>query len=228
MKIAEDGAGIVWFGRLDTTPPDLDWGRLNYWKSFATLYTKPWERDYGRKDKLKLTHYNCFELRIRGDGRRYELDATGNRIYDNSTSMWTTPIFTRGGFEWETIRVPFYHMFQQFQDTKVRDQNFLSVEGIWELRFRIQDDIAGPFKLEIDYIAVAHDFAFDTFHNSHFLNIEVKNSGMQDNGKSNSQSIKNHYFHDPYNKTLRKTANPNNDVFVQRLEPEYGFYGNNH
>ena len=80
--------------------------------------------------------------------------------------MWTTPIFTRGGFEWETIRVPFYHMFQQFQDTKARDQNFLAVEGIWDLRFRIQDDIAGPFKLEIDYIAVAHDFAFQTFDNS--------------------------------------------------------------
>ena len=47
MKIADDGAGIVWFGRLDTSPPDLDWGRLNMWKSFATLYTKPWERDYG-------------------------------------------------------------------------------------------------------------------------------------------------------------------------------------
>lgn len=166
MKMAESGTGVVWYGRIDTQPPDLDWGRTNNWKSFATLYTKTWERDYGRPDKLTLKEYNCFEIRFRGDGRRYEIDVHGNRIYDQATSMWTTPIYTKGGYEWETVRVPFYHFFQQFQDVKVRDQTIMALEGIWGFRFRIQDDIDGPFKLEIDYMAVAYDFSFRTFHNT--------------------------------------------------------------
>ena len=90
MKIAENKTGVIWYGRLDTQPPDLDWGRTNNWKSFATLFTKDWERDYGRPDKLQLKQYNCFEFRIRGDGRRYEFDVHGNRVWDNATSMWTT------------------------------------------------------------------------------------------------------------------------------------------
>jgi hypothetical protein len=79
MKLSENGAGLSWYGHLDPTPPDLDWGRLSQWKSFATLYTKKWERDYGRPDKLTLKDYNCFEIRFKGDGRRYELDVHGNR-----------------------------------------------------------------------------------------------------------------------------------------------------
>lgn len=44
MQMAENGTGVIWYGRLDTQPPDLDWGRTNNWKSFATLFTKEWQR----------------------------------------------------------------------------------------------------------------------------------------------------------------------------------------
>ena len=80
--------------------------------------------------------------------------------------MWSTSIFTKGGYEWETIRIPFYHFFQQWQDAKVRDQTIMALEGIWGFRFRLQDDIKGPFKFEIDYFGAAYDFQFKTFHNS--------------------------------------------------------------
>ena len=42
-----------------------------------------------------LKEYNCFVLRFRGDGRRYELDVHGNRVWENSNSMWTTSIYTK-------------------------------------------------------------------------------------------------------------------------------------
>ena len=44
MQMAENRTGVIWYGRLDTQPPDLDWGRTNNWKSFATLFTKEWQR----------------------------------------------------------------------------------------------------------------------------------------------------------------------------------------
>ena len=171
MTMNETGTGVMWYGHLDTRVPDIDWGRLSMWKSFAMLYTKTWERDYGRPDKLNLIEYNCFEFRIRGDGRRYEFDVHGNRVFEQSTSMWSTPIHTKGGYEWETIRVPFYHFYQQHKDAKVRDQTYLAVEGIWGFRFRLQDDVPGPFKLEIDYVGVAYDFEFKTFSNDRKIRI---------------------------------------------------------
>jgi len=228
MQMAENGTGVIWYGRLDTQPPDLDWGRTNNWKSFATLFTKEWQRDYGRPDKLLLKQYNCFEFRIRGDGRRYEFDVHGNRVWENATSMWTTSIYTKGGYEWETIRVPFHHLFQQYQDLKVRDQTILALEGVWGFRWRLQDDIPGPFKLEIDYMAAAYDYAFTTFQNTHYQNIDAKMGGWQEKTQFNSQSILNHYYHDPYNHLLRKTQNPNNDTHVQRLDTIYGGAGDLH
>ena len=59
--------------------PELDWGITSRWNSFAMLYTKPWIRDYGRPDKLNLEMHNCFELRFRGDGRKYDFDVMATR-----------------------------------------------------------------------------------------------------------------------------------------------------
>ena len=63
----------------DTKVPELDWGITSRWNSFAMLYTKPWIRDYGRPDKLNLEMHNCFELRFRGDGRKYDFDVMATR-----------------------------------------------------------------------------------------------------------------------------------------------------
>ncbi|CAG5087542.1 Oidioi.mRNA.OKI2018_I69.PAR.g11568.t1.cds [Oikopleura dioica] len=228
MTMNETGTGVMWYGHLDTRVPDIDWGRLSMWKSFAMLYTKTWERDYGRPDKLNLIEYNCFEFRIRGDGRRYEFDVHGNRVFEQSTSMWSTPIHTKGGYEWETIRVPFYHFYQQHKDAKVRDQTYLAVEGIWGFRFRLQDDVPGPFKLEIDYVGVAYDFEFKTFSNDHYEQVMEQMLGTQEKFYTNTQSIQNHFFHDPYRATLRRTTNVNNDTTATRQETLYGGHGTLH
>ena len=79
--------------------------------------------------------------------------------------MWTTHIYTKGGYEWEVLRIPFYHFFQQHQDAKVMNQTILPMDSITGLRFRIQDDVQGPFKFELDYIATTYDTQFRQFHN---------------------------------------------------------------
>ena len=65
LKTSENGLSMMWFGILENKPPELDWGKTSAWKSFATLYTKPWTRDYGRADKLNIEEHNCFEVRLR-------------------------------------------------------------------------------------------------------------------------------------------------------------------
>ena len=91
---------MMWFGILENKPPELDWGKTSAWKSFATLYTKPWTRDYGRADKLNIEEHNCFEVRLRGDGRRYDFDIHATRDWADAEATWSTHIYTKGqGFK---------------------------------------------------------------------------------------------------------------------------------
>ena len=174
MKVnADNGLSMQFFGILETKVPELDWGITSRWSPFAMVYTRPWTRDYGRLDKLNVETHNCFELRLRGDGRKYDFDVMAIRATQDSEAMWTTHIYTKGGYEWETIRIPFYHFFQQHKDAKVRDQTILPMDGITGLRFRVQDHVQGPFKLELDYIATAHDTQFRQFHNKGLLIISI-------------------------------------------------------
>ena len=61
-----------------------------------------------------------------------------------------------------------------------------------------------------------------------YQNIDAKMGGWQEKTQFNSQSILNHYYHDPYNHLLRKTQNPNNDTHVLRLDTIYGGAGDLH
>ena len=89
--------------------------------------------------------------------------------------MWTTHIYTKGGYEWEVLRIPFYHFFQQHHDAKVMNQTILPIDSITGLRFRIQDDVQGPFKFELDYIATTYDTQFRQFHNKGTIKILSQN-----------------------------------------------------
>ena len=81
--MAENRTGVIWYGRLDTQPPDLDWGRTNNWKSFATLFTKEWQR-LGFQNK-KLT-------KITGGGD-YNTDMLG--LYNTDILTAITPLTSK-------------------------------------------------------------------------------------------------------------------------------------
>ena len=177
LKTSENGLSMMWFGILENKPPELDWGKTSAWKSFATLYTKPWTRDYGRADKLNIEEHNCFEVRLRGDGRRYDFDIHATRDWVDAEATWSTHIYTKGGYEWETLRIPFHHFYQQYNDAKTRDQTLLPLDAITGFRFRIQDNVQGPFKLEIDYIASTYDWSYHTMTNQTYKNAYAEGHG---------------------------------------------------
>jgi len=225
MKVNEDnGLSLQFFGIVEQKVPELDWGITSRWSSFAMLYTKPWTRDYGRPDKLNVENHNCFELRFRGDGRKYDFDICATRVTQDSEAMWTTHIYTKGGYEWEVLRIPFYHFFQQHQDAKVMNQTILPIDSITGLRFRIQDDVQGPFKFELDYIATTYDTQFRQFHNKVYqLHLAKGNDLDASYDFSMTNSMKNHYYYDAYNPVLKRTNTLGQDTTARRIDPKHGF-----
>ena len=71
-------------------------------KSIYTLYTI--QASWFEKDSFDLSEYDAFQLRVRGDGRRFmaNLGAPGLGRKDD---VWQCFVFTRGGPEWENITV---------------------------------------------------------------------------------------------------------------------------
>ena len=84
---------------------------------------------------------------------------------------------SKGGYEWEKIRIPFHHFYQQYNDAKTRDQTLLPLDAITGFRFRIQDNVQGPFKLEIDYIASTYDWSYHTMTNQIYKVAQAESSG---------------------------------------------------
>lgn len=80
-------------------------------KHKANLQLQPSWFDVGTID---LSEYDEFELRVRGDGRRFiaNLQYPGLARKDD---VWQCFVFTRGGPEWEAIRVSM-HMWTSWDD----------------------------------------------------------------------------------------------------------------
>ena len=56
------------------------------------------------KSRLDLSKYDAFELRIRGDGRRF-IANIGAPSLARKDDIWQCFVYTRGGPEWENIQV---------------------------------------------------------------------------------------------------------------------------
>lgn len=102
--------------------------------------------------------YNCFVMRLRGDGRTYAFNLSVPQFYNQThTYLYSTPIYTHGGPYWQTIKVPYSKFFsvthgrlsdgqERFHSSDVRNYGFSCIDGH-----------RGPFSLELDYIGVLKD-----------------------------------------------------------------------
>ena len=62
------------------------------------------QEDWYDKGKIDVSEYDAFELRVRGDGRRFIANITAPTL-GRKDDVWQCFIYTRGGPEWENIRV---------------------------------------------------------------------------------------------------------------------------
>jgi hypothetical protein len=103
---------------------------------------------------LDLTGYDGLALRVRGNGRRFEVE-----VFDGERYGWRT-VSRRAGFptsqEWQTVRVP----FSALRDTvfgRPVSVDRVDLSSIERIGFYILDGIDGPFWLEVGGISAYAD-----------------------------------------------------------------------
>ena len=109
---------------------------------FASIRSGPRRWDLGA--------YSGITMRFRGDGRRYKLNLKTDASFDGI--MYRTAFETREG-KWQTVRLPFSEFVPSFRGRVVPDAPPLNPARIASIGLLISDKQAGPFRLEIAWLA---------------------------------------------------------------------------
>lgn len=102
-------------------------------------------------ERRNLTTYSGLEVRVRGDGRTYQLRLRTNDSFDGIA--YRADFETRDG-EWTTTRIPFGQFLPGFRGRTLSDAAPLDTSQIQQLGFMLADKKPGPFSLEIDFVRV--------------------------------------------------------------------------
>jgi monofunctional biosynthetic peptidoglycan transglycosylase len=94
-----------------------------------------------------LREYSGLVVRVRGDGRRYQLRLRDDRRLDGVA--WATEFATRAG-EWEERLIPFEDLQPTFRGRIVRGAGELDLGRIHQIVFMVADKKPGPFRLELE------------------------------------------------------------------------------
>jgi monofunctional biosynthetic peptidoglycan transglycosylase len=105
---------------------------------FASVRTEPF--DFG------LTEFKGLELRVRGDGKRYQLRLRTDR---NSDGIAYRASFETAEAEWTTIRLDFQDFIPSFRGRRVASAPVLDPARIRQIGFLISDNQEGSFRLEV-------------------------------------------------------------------------------
>ena len=101
-----------------------------------------------RFQKLKVNRDSNIILRVKGDGKNYQL-----RIKDDSNTSYSYIFTFATSGEWEEIKIPLQDMYPSFRGRKLDLPNF-SKDHIEELVFLIGNKKSEKFKLLIDNIVL--------------------------------------------------------------------------
>lgn len=155
-SLSRSPAGHASFkGVLDTRCPD---DGLTQMTGFAALMgpPKPRHKLFQMETFWDWRKYNMVEIKYRGDGRRYMFVLHTGSYYDDVKAYDTHayPIYTRGGPHWQTLRIPFSKFIFCYKGLIQDDQGVLPSFHIKRISITLQDQIDGPFSLEIDHIGL--------------------------------------------------------------------------
>jgi len=104
--------------------------------------------------QMNLSGYDGIELRVRGDGRTFELDVSDGTESRGREVNRRGPVPTTGS--WKTVRVPFDSLEETAHGEPVSpgppDLSAVTSIGIY-----IIDGKDGPFRLEVDWIRAYRD-----------------------------------------------------------------------
>lgn len=158
-KFSRSPAGHAMFhGVIDNTLPD---DGMTENSGFAAVIGPhaPREWLFTLRSVWDWSQYNCLELKVRGDGRKYFVvlntadDLNDLSYYDN----YAYPIYTRGGPYWQTWRIPFSKFLYNYRSFTQDRQGYLPAFKIQFVAIALHDKIDGPFSLEIDHIGLRNE-----------------------------------------------------------------------
>ncbi len=109
---------------------------------FASVRATPAETD--------LAAWSGLELRVRGDGRTYQVRLRTNGRFDGVAYRALLP--TKAG-EWLTVQLPFTAFEPTFRGRILRDVPPLDTGNIVQLTLMIADKTQGPFRLEVGRVS---------------------------------------------------------------------------
>jgi len=125
---------------------------------YCNITTIPKEKSFKRTIYHDWTHYTHLVLRIRGDGRTYNLLISNRSFYDLTwNDMYYYPLYTRGGPYWQLVKIPFSKFVFSSKGRVQDDQNPLMLHEVSTFGITAADDISGSFKLEIAYIGLEYN-----------------------------------------------------------------------
>jgi monofunctional biosynthetic peptidoglycan transglycosylase len=109
---------------------------------FASVRSEPRDHDFSAFDGLVL--------RVRGDGKRYKIRLRTTPAFDGPSYQAT---IQPAPDEWQEVRVPFSDFEPVFRGRKLRSEPPLDPGQVKTVGLLIADKQAGPFRLEIEWIA---------------------------------------------------------------------------
>ena len=121
---------------------------------YGAIQSRTLQKDMFHKRVWDLYEYDAFEIKLRGDGRKYiAFVIMGGMLKED---VWHSFVYTRGGPYWETITLP----FKDFLFTSrgyVQDKEFYFAPSlIKSVGILLADRINGPFRMELDSIGAIH------------------------------------------------------------------------
>jgi len=154
--IINDKKKAVFSGNIDLSLPKDGKKRFSGYcgiKSFRKT------KSFFREDFYYFSPFTHLELRVRGDGRNYSVNLGVGMYYDiNWFTSYTFAIFTHGGPYWQVIRIPFSQFFLTSKGRTQDKQCPIPLNRIDRIGITCAG-VAGPFRLEIDYIGCHVDWS---------------------------------------------------------------------
>ncbi len=99
-----------------------------------------------RMDKTSVKGYEKIALRIKGDGKRYQV-----RIRAQQDDYYAYIAYFETSGDWQTVEIPLKEMYPSFRGQKLNNPNFNS-DAIEEIAFLIGNKKTEAFQLRIDKI----------------------------------------------------------------------------
>ena len=100
-------------------------------------------------EDLDLSNFDGVTLRVRGDGRTYQIRFRTDQRFDGVTYRAT--FVTKPG-EWTIVRVPFTRFEPTFRGRVLRGVEPLDTSRLRQIAFMVADKKEGPFRLEIEWV----------------------------------------------------------------------------